>query len=206
MDCIRSIAANSPAAAARLAGDGKTMDMVLDVLKHNMRNTDIATAAFGAIASLSAHADTAAIVAETQAPRLVTEWIDDMDEAPAQSIQLALQAYSNMLQSASLREKTVNDPAQMELIKHVITTHCIDAEEANPEILQGSVQVVSRLAADASSVAKLNETGVLRKVVRGVSSHNAYVRDADAMSQTLGLIEKCAKADAETGRSLADQG
>jgi len=111
-----------------------------------------------------------------------------------------------MLQSPELQSAVIADPAQLELVKNVITTHCQDSEDASPEIMEGAVGVVSRLAVDPSSVAKLNESGVLRRVVRGVASHNDYVKNPDAMSKTLGLIEQCAKQDETVAKQLQDQG
>jgi len=203
LECIANVAAGSAVSAATLAGDGRTIGMVVDTLRGNMRNNEVATACFNALASLASHDGTAGAVAGSAALSLVSQWLDDnLDDAPRETVDAALKALGNMAKSAPHAQAMLEGGA-VELLKAVISKCCIESEVPAPAVLAASVQMLRRLAHNPSGLATIASTGALRRVVRAVTSGDAYMRDEGSMSSIIELIKDSAAVPATHGELAA---
>ena len=188
LECIANIATSSETSAQQLCNDGRTLGMLVETLKSNIRNKDVAAACFRALAALASHASTAAIVANTPALRLVSDWVDDnIDDSSPEAVEAALAALAAMALSPS-HAASMLEGGSVELVKTVLTKTCIEADEAAPGVLASAVSVLRRLGSTANAMSRISAAGALRRVVRAVSANPDYVKDEGAVSAVLDLM------------------
>jgi hypothetical protein len=200
LECIRNMATHSAAAAQTLSHDGRTITIVADTLRANIRNPEIATSCFSGLAALARSPESAALVASSAALPIVSSWIDDnLEDAPTEAVEAALAALSNMAQSAPHAAAMLEGGA-VELIKAVLSKLCIEAEVASPAVLAASVGMVNRLGCNAQAMGKITASGALRRVVRAVTSNTAYMHDEGCISSIIDLI----RANAENPASASE--
>jgi hypothetical protein len=190
LECVTNIAMSSEAAANELCNDGKTLAMVVDTLRSNVRNREIATACFQALASLASHDSSAPIVADTDSMGLVTGWVDDnIDEAAPEAIEAALSVLANMARSPQHAGAMLSTSAIIELIKSVLTKACIEAQTPAPAVLGGAVSILLHLGYSDEAITYISQSGVLRRVVRAVTSDPEYLRDETCVIKILELFK-----------------
>jgi hypothetical protein len=190
LECVTNIAMSSEAAANELCNDGKTLDMVVDTLRSNVRNREIATACFQALASLASHDSSAPIVAATDSMGLVTGWVDDnIDEAAPEAVEAALSVLANMARSPEHAGAMLSTSAIIELIKSVLTKACIEAQTPAPAVLGSAVSILLHLGYSDEAITYISQTGVLRRVVRAVTSDPEYLRDETCVIKILELFK-----------------
>ena len=192
LDCIKGIAA-SEASAYALCVDGRTLAMIVDTLRANLRNKDIATACFLALASLASHNSTAAHVAATPAQRLTMDWVDDnIDEAEAGAVDAALSVLANMARAPDHANYMLTSGGIIELVKAVLTKACIEAKTASPSVLGSAVSVLLRVGNSASAIYQIAASGVLRRVVRAVTASPEYLNDEACVLKVVELLRAAA--------------
>lgn len=194
LECIAAMASGSEAGALSLCQDGRTINLVIETLKSNIRNKEVAPSCFRALAALSAYASSASIVASTPAYALVSGWVDDnIDDASGEAVESALAALAGMA-NAPAQAAAMLEGGAVELIKTVLTKAILESDRAVPAVLGGSVSVLVKLGADPNNMARISAAGALRRVLRAAASGPAYVKDEPAMVQTLDLIVTSAAA------------
>jgi hypothetical protein len=202
LSCITNIAQSSEGAASQLCNDGRTLNMVVETLKNNIRNKEIATACFQALASLASHASTAPLVAATPAQRLVSDWLDDnIDDANADALNAALSTLANMALSTTHAASMLEGGA-VELVKAVLTKACIESATPAPSVLGGAVEVLSRLGATANAVSRISAAGGFRRVVRAVTTDPAYLKDETAVVRVFDLMKQASQVGAVSNELL----
>ena len=193
LECIKSIAQGSEHAAYQLCMDGSTLAMVVETLRANIRNKDITTACFNALASLASHNSTAAIVANTPAQRLVSDWVDDnIDDAAPETLEGALNLMANMAKSPDHANAMLASGGIVELVKAVLTKACIEAKTPAPGVLGAAVSVLLRVGNSASAIYNIAASGVLRRVVRAMTIAPAYMRDEPCVLKVIELFKAMA--------------
>ena len=177
LELIANLAASSEATAAALIGDNRTLPMVIETLKNNLRNPSVARFCFDALSALGGHASTAPIVASSPALRLVSDWLDDnLDDASPESVEAAMRTLGAMAASRAHAPGFIGG-AMLELVKSVLSKCCIEVPAAAPAVLAASVRVVSALGASGGAGAHtaINAAGVLRRVLRAAAAHPAGI-------------------------------
>lgn len=192
LECITNIAASSEATASSLCRDGKTLNMVVDTLKNNIRNKDVAAGCFAAIAALGSWPSTCGIVAATPALRLVSDWVDDnIDDASSESVQAALGTLAAMALSPEHANGMLEGGA-VELVKSVLTKVCAEGSAPAPAVLGAAVDVLSRLGSTSNAMSRISSAGALRRVIRAVTADAAYLKDEPAVCKVFDIITKAA--------------
>jgi hypothetical protein len=193
LECIKSIAQSSEHSAYQLCMDGSTLSMVVETLRANIRNKDITTACFNALASLASHNSTAGIVAATAAQRLVSDWVDDnIDDAAPETLEGALGVLANMARSPEHANAMLASGGIIELVKAVLTKACIEAKAAAPAVLAGAASVLLRVGNSPSAIYNIAASGVLRRVVRAMTVAPEYMRDEACVLKVIELFKACA--------------
>ena len=183
LDLVTSAASRSETSAYGIATDGFTVDAIIAKLKANLRNPEIAAACFQALAALSKHPSTAAIIANTEAKTLAMSWLDDnMDDADPKHVAEALSLLSNLCQDPATAAQVVEEGG-LDLVKSVLSRCCMDSNVANPEILRSVVSVVKSLANDPANVSRMVSSNVLKRVLKAISSNPAYIKDPECMER-----------------------
>lgn len=193
LECITNIAAGSESAASQLCNDGRTLNMVVETLRNNIRSKEISTACFQALASLGSHASTAGLVAATPAQRLVSDWLDDnIDDASPEALQAAVSSLANMARSPEHGNAMLEGGA-VELAKAVLTKACIESNTPAPSVLGAAVELLQRLGATANAVARISSSGAFRRVVRATTTDPAYLKDESAVIKVFDLLKQASQ-------------
>lgn len=207
LECIAAIA-SSESAAITLLSDGRTLPMVVETLRANMRSPPIGAACFGALAALGRHASTAPIIADAGALSLVSSWVDDnLYDAVSGTVEAAMSTLGAVTSSPAHYAASVD--AATELVKAVVTRCVIEApHHAVPGVLRSSVRVLlnSLAVGGAPAATRISGAGAVRRVVRGMSAHPGYLESAPCVLAVLELVRAVAVASPSLTGELLGMG
>ena len=202
VDALQSLAKN-PANAKTMLDTG-VLNTIIDTLKANTRDHELARNCFSALADAAKHSEVATALASTAAARLAQDWIDDnVDEADADTMQSAL----NLLAALSSSETVcvqLMESGVVDLVKGVLTKCCID--KANRAILGSAVELAAALSRNEAVLTQMASQGGLKRVMRAVRSKPQYMESATVMGATLGMINQAATSSDTAREALASQG
>ena len=212
LQCVAALARDETV-AVQLAGGGEVASQILELtstlLRTNLRNADITTAAFGALAAAAEHASVAATLAASDVMPLLREFLEDVDATTdAGAVAQALNLMKAVVANSPEHARALTASGGVELMKHILTTQAIDSKVGNSVALAGAVEVLHGMVQHSGSAAleAVRACGAIKKVVRAVESHGEYVSSGGSMAATIAFFGRCAEADASTVEDIVAAG
>lgn len=213
LQCVAMLSRDA-AVATELAGasdtGGQVIGLTATLLRANLRNTDIATAAFSALAAAASHPDVAASIGESDVLALAREFLEDVDATTDKgAVAAALSLLRAVVINSPVHAQQLTSTGGMELMKHVLTTQAIDCKTGNVEALAGAVEVMQGMVKHSDGTQAfdaMRASGAIKKVVRAVESHAEYVNSSDSMAATIAFFGQCAESDPSAVEEIVTAG
>ena len=193
LQAIKSLSA-SDSTAEELVEVG-AVEEILNLLKKNPHDENLAAAGFGALGGIVEIESGAHRLTKKEGVDFAQNWLADNGETAGP---LAVEECMTLLSNLALIDDNVQpllDNGAVDMLIAALDSHCQDVSEPQPKVLNAAVSLLGRLATTEDAIRELVKKGAVLRAVQVGQSLPEYLGDPEAMEALIFLLESCGMLD-----------